>query len=149
MDINSLFPSSFLKAADLQGQPRRVVIESCAPEQIDANEPPKPVLRFKGVDRGLVLNRTNAAVLAAGLGTETTGWTGHEIELFSMPVSYQGRMVDGIRVRVISNAAPPTTGNVFASAHTFQQPPTATSPPEPAPPPAAPVTVPPEKPVNW
>lgn len=107
MDINSLFPASFLKAADLQGQPRTATIDSCAPEQIGDTET-KPVLRFVGIQKGLVLNRTNAAVIAAAYGPETDHWRGRQITLFSMPVNYQGRMVDGIRVQAApQQPAPP------------------------------------------
>jgi hypothetical protein len=106
MDINNLFPASFLKAADLQGQPRTATIESCTPEPIGEGEN-KPVLRFTGIPKGLVLNRTNATVIANVFGNETDNWRGRQITLFSMPVSYQGRMVDGIRVQAAPPAPPP------------------------------------------
>lgn len=132
MDINSLFPASFLKAADLQGQPRTATIESCAPEQIGDSET-KPVLRFVGIPKGLVLNRTNATVIASAFGTETDHWRGQQVTLFSMPVSFQGRMVDGIRVQAAAAATPEQAGQSFQAP---PQPPAVTAPaatPQPAP----------------
>ena len=105
MDINSLFPSNYLKAADLQGQPRRVTIAGCAPEPLGQGET-KPVLRFAGLPRGLVLNRTNAAVLAAAFGTETTAWVGQLVELYPDVTMFQGRATPCIRVRSAMAAVP-------------------------------------------
>lgn len=102
MDINSLFPSNYLKAADLKGAARQVTIESVAVEDMGQGEK-KPVLKFAGVPTGLVLNKTNAQMIAAHFGTETTSWTGKQIELYPDKVPFQGRIVDAIRVR----ATPP------------------------------------------
>lgn len=104
MDINNLFPSNFLNASDLQGQARRVIIESVAQEDVALGEI-KPVCRFQGIPRGLVLNKTNAMVLASSFGPETTLWHGQAIELYPEKVMYQGRVVDGIRLRPSSSAA--------------------------------------------
>lgn len=125
MDINSLFPSNFLKAADLEGQARRVTIASCAPELLGQGET-KPVLRFAGIPRGLVLNRTNAAVLAAAFGTETTAWAGQPVELYPDMTMFQGRATPCIRVRTAGAAVPFAAGAVFQAA-------------PPPPPPAAPL----------
>lgn len=127
MDINSLFPSNFLKAADLEGQARRVTIASCAPELLGQGET-KPVLRFAGIPRGLVLNRTNAAVLAAAFGTETTQWAGQPVELYPDVTMFQGRATPCIRVRTAGAAVPFAAGAVFPAAA-----------PPPPPPPAAPL----------
>ena len=98
MDINELYPSNFLKAADLKGQPRTLTIQAVAPETIGDNET-KPVMRFVGMSKGLVLNKTNGMLLASTLGPETDAWIGKPIELYSEKVQFQGRIVDAIRVR--------------------------------------------------
>lgn len=139
MDINSLFPSNYLKAADLQGQARRVTIASCAPEPLGQGET-KPVLRFAGIPRGLVLNRTNAAVLAAALGTETTAWCGQPVELYPDVTMFQGRATPCIRVRVAAGAAVPfAAGAVFPAAAPEPVPPPVAPTPPPPPPAAAPL----------
>ena len=97
MDINSCYPGTYLKAVDLQGKTVRCTVESVQIEDIGGEE--KPVLYFIGKSKGLVLNRTNAGTIAAMLGGETDEWVGKEIKIFPTKVSFQGSMVDAIRVR--------------------------------------------------
>ena len=106
MNINSLFPSNFLKADDLEGKARQVVITVVTPEELGSGES-KPVARFEGLDQGLVLNKTNSMVLASALGTETDLWVGKMIELYPDKVNFQGQVKDCIRVRVPIVSAQP------------------------------------------
>jgi len=96
MNINDAFPSQYLKAADLAGQMRTVVIESISMETVGDDH--KPVLKFTGLPKTLVLNRTNSSAIANAFGFETNNWIGKQITLFSAPVTFQGRTVDAIRV---------------------------------------------------
>ena len=104
MLITDAFPSNFLKAADLNGRTVTVTIESCDLESIGDGET-KPVLRFRGQSKGMVLNKTNALALAAGYGDDTSAWIGLPVQLSSQKVSFQGRIVDGLRVSVPAPAA--------------------------------------------
>ena len=104
MNINDVFPSNYIKASDLQGQARLLTISAIALEQLGTGES-KPVLQFAGHDKGLVLNKTNASILAASFSPETDGWIGKQIELYPDKVSFQGRIVDAVRVRVPVPAA--------------------------------------------
>ena len=115
MDISALFQSNYLKASDLQGQARRVIIESCLPEQIGQAQEIKPVLKFRGVPRGLVLNKTNAQLLAASFGTETDRWIGQAVELYPENVIFQGRVTAGIRVRAALVAQTPAPATATAA----------------------------------
>ncbi len=97
MNINGAFPSSYLKAADLQGRRAMVTISHVAMEDIGDDH--KPVLYFVGKEKGIVLNRTNANMISEIAGTEETdGWKGKAVVLFSTKVDFQGRRVDAIRV---------------------------------------------------
>ena len=58
MDINSAFPSNYLKAADLRGGRVTVAIDSVVIENIGDED--KPIVYFQGKEKGLVLNKTNA-----------------------------------------------------------------------------------------
>jgi hypothetical protein len=60
----------------------------------------KPVLYFKKIQRGLVLNRTNSNTIAKAYGDDTTNWPGKPVELFSTQVQFKSEMVDAIRVRI-------------------------------------------------
>ncbi len=99
MNINEVFPSKYLKASDLQGKKITVTISHV--EMDDIGDGTKPVLYFAGKDKGLVLNKTNAAVIAHQHSPETDGWKGKEIKLYSAPVSFKGQMVDGLRVETV------------------------------------------------
>ena len=84
MDINTAFPSNWLKAADLAGREVSVIMEVVRMETVgqgaDAEE--LPVLSFEGQSKSLILNKTNARSISQLYGTETTGWPGRSITLF-------------------------------------------------------------------
>ena len=97
MKMSQAFPSSYLKAADLNGKAVRVTIESVTPEKI--GDEIKPVLHFVGKDKGVVLNKTNANRITEAVGSdETDDWEGWSITLYPCKVDYQGKRVDAIRV---------------------------------------------------
>jgi hypothetical protein len=106
MNIHSAFPPGrWLKAADLQGRSVRVVIESCELEELPDGEQ-RPVLRFRGKEAGLSLNKTNAATLADALGPETERWLRQAIVLYPDETDLRGRRVACIRVRCEDTGAP-------------------------------------------
>jgi hypothetical protein len=97
MKLGEAFPGQYIKAADLQGKRVVVVIDKVTMEDIGGEQ--KPVMHFKGKDRGMVLNRTNGNAIADILGTdETDEWTGKAILLYPTRVDFQGKRVDAIRV---------------------------------------------------
>ena len=98
MRISSAFPSQYLRAADLQDRPVRVVMDHVVLEEIGSEQ--KPILYFRDKEKGLVLNKTNANAIAQRYGDDTDGWTEGEIELFPTVVDFQGKSVDAIRVRI-------------------------------------------------
>ena len=106
MDINALFPSDYLKAADFPA-PRVLTIRTIGVEPIGDEKQNKPILHFAEETRGLVLNKTNGAMIAHTYGPETDTWLGKPIELHVEPVQFQGRVVDAIRVRVPQQALAP------------------------------------------
>jgi hypothetical protein len=98
MRISNAFPSTYLKAADLNGRTAKVVMESIRMEDIGSEQ--KPILYFQGKEKGLVLNKTNANNIAYAYGEETDTWAGRPLELFEAMVDFQGRTVPAIRVRI-------------------------------------------------
>ena len=97
MNINGAFPSTYLKAADLQGRRVTVAINTVKMEDIGGDH--KPVVSFAGKDKGLVLNKTNANMIAEIAGTdETDDWKGVRIVLYPTKTDFQGKRVDAIRV---------------------------------------------------
>lgn len=103
MNINEVFPSKYLKAADLQG--RQVTVKIRSAEQETMGDDRKLVVYFEGKEKGFVCNKTNANNIAALYGPDTDGWIGSEITLFEAMVDFQGKTVPSIRVRAPQRAA--------------------------------------------
>lgn len=97
MELANIFPSKYIKATDLQGREATVTIERAEIETLGDDR--KLVLYFKGKEKGLVTNRTNADRIAHMYGTNTDNWIGQPIVLFCDMVNFQGRVVEAIRVR--------------------------------------------------
>lgn len=108
MKIGAAFPSAYLKAADLQGRKCMVTMRQISMEEIGGEH--KPVLLFDGTDKGLILNKTNANIIAEMHGEETDDWLGKKIVLYPARVEFSGKIVDAIRVelqqRALSSQAP-------------------------------------------
>jgi hypothetical protein len=98
MKISEEFPSQFLKASDLGGRDVRVTMGRVERETIGTDK--KLVLYFKGKEKGLVLNKTNAGTIGDGYGDDTDDWFDNPLILFSVKTDYQGKVVDAIRCRV-------------------------------------------------
>ncbi len=98
MNINDEFPSKYLKSVDLQGHAVKVKIANVLSEEIGGDR--KLIMYFANRTKGMVLNKTNARTIADVYGDDTDQWIGGDVELFAMKVDFQGRMVDGLRVRI-------------------------------------------------
>jgi len=97
MHIDQLYPSKFLRCADLNGQPLRVTIAGIKREDLGGES--KVVLSFANGEKSLILNKTNARTIAKTLGDETRAWAGKDIVLVPAQVDFKGDIVDAIRVR--------------------------------------------------
>ena len=95
MLISAAFASKYIKSNDLGGQRHKLQIMSVTIEEIADGEQ-KPVMRFIGRKKGMVLNKTNATALAAAFGDDTITWQGRSIELLAMPTMFQGKQVMGL-----------------------------------------------------
>ncbi len=98
MKMSEEFPSKFLKAGDLQGREVRVTMSNVEREKIGDDN--KPVLYFKGKEKGVVLNKTNASTITDAYGDDTEDWYDQPLILFSVMVDFQGKVAPAIRVRV-------------------------------------------------
>ena len=98
MKMSEEFPSKFLKASDLQGREVRVTMQNVEREKI--GDDTKPVLYFKGKDKGVVLNKTNAGTISDSYGDDSEDWFDQPLILFSVMVDFQGKVGPAIRCRV-------------------------------------------------
>ena len=98
MKIENMFPSKYLRAADLPRSGMSLTIDAIEREQIGGDD--KYVLYFLEDKRGLPLNKTNAMTIAEGYGNDTEEWSGRVIHLRKEKVQFQSSRVDAIRVSV-------------------------------------------------
>lgn len=98
VNINSVFDSDYLKAADLEDRPHLATISKVTVETMRDNTQ-KLLVAFDEWEKGLLLNVTNANNIASFCGPETDNWMGRQIVLFTAWVDFQGKSVEAIRVR--------------------------------------------------
>ena len=100
MNIDSAFPSHYLKASDLGDKSSVVTIDRIEVEPIGRDKEMKPVLYFQGKDKGLVLNKTNAKKIAEVTGSkDTDDWAGCQIRIYATETEFAGESVECIRVK--------------------------------------------------
>ena len=111
MNVHSVFPSQYLKAADLGAAEPVVTIARVALEAIGRDKDHKLVIYFEGKSKGLVANKTIAKKLAELVGSpETEDWLGHPIRLYTTTADFAGESFEVIRVKAAipsQPAAPP------------------------------------------
>lgn len=100
MNINSAFPSSYLKASDLNDSAVVVTIREVKVEQVGRDKDAKLVAYFQGKEKGLVLNKTNARKIAEITGSQDTDdWAGSQIMIYPTETEFAGDTVECIRVK--------------------------------------------------
>ena len=100
MNIDTAYPSKYIKESDLQGHPRLLTIARVSMETVDqSGHDTKPVVFFQGAQKGMVLNITNKNVIVLLYGTETDNWIGKQIELYPSQTDFRGEIVPCIRCR--------------------------------------------------
>lgn len=97
MELDDVYQSSSIKAADLKGLEHTVVIETVTRKDFDNG--PKLILTFQGRKKSLVVNRTNAKRIAFTHGTNTDLWIGREIILYPEVVDFKGEPTLAVRVK--------------------------------------------------
>lgn len=99
MNIDTAFPSNYLKAADIEGGDMVLTISKVVMETVGDDE--KPIVYFAEMDKGLVLNKTNANTIKGLTSSPNTDdWVGKRISLFATEVDFQGKQTMALRVRM-------------------------------------------------
>lgn len=100
-DINEIYKSNSdnIKAEDIGNNMWTMTIKSADVKSFDNGAERKLVLAFQEWDKQLPLNITNARAIADLYGHNSNDWIGKQIMLFSMPVKFQDRMVNAVRIR--------------------------------------------------
>ena len=110
MNVDEIYPSTkSLKAADLQGKTVAVTIENYEVKKFDNGN--KIVLKFANKEKTLVVNKTNAKIIASSYGVNTDGWIGKQIQIYPDKTMFGTDLVDCIRVRIPAPPAAPGEAN--------------------------------------
>jgi hypothetical protein len=116
-NINDMKESKFLKQQDCDPAILVTIQKLYQDNVAKKNDPPelKWVIKFAEQEKPLVLNATNAQIIAQFLGSEDTDdWIGHKIVLYRDPsISYGGKVVGGVRARAPKYQQP--VGGKFAN----------------------------------
>ena len=84
---------------------QRVKVENVGQQGKDEQ---KPVVYFREVPKGLVLNKTNAKMITKIAKSEDTDdWAGVAVRLIATEVEFQGDLVMSLRVREVKKATKP------------------------------------------
>ena len=112
MKRDEVFPSKYLKAADLNGKSICVTIEKAPLEVLknpEGKQEAKTVLHFVKGTKMLPLNRVNWDSVAEICGDDTEEWPGKKIELFPWTTEMKGKPTPCIRVRAPEQRELPTS----------------------------------------
>ena len=101
--VDLLFPSKYLKAADLRGGDLTVIIRSIEPrgelQMRQGRKEYKPIATLDGTDKLWVMNKTNAVTISKLYGPEVLSWIGKRVTLYPTLVACGGAQVEAVRVR--------------------------------------------------
>lgn len=100
--VSDLFPREHLIADDLAGKPITVTISGWDVQRfhLPTGDETKPIVKFAGAKKFLILNKTNAETLSRITGSERLDdWIGQRVQL--VPGSINGKRT------IIVHAAPP------------------------------------------
>ena len=101
-DWRGMFDRDHIGAWDLDGRDVTVTIESVKATVLTAQggkSNKKPVIHFKGKEKGFVCNKTNAKAIAAMYGNDTSKWVGQRITIYPTTTSFGNETKECIRVR--------------------------------------------------
>jgi hypothetical protein len=100
MNARETYGSKFLRVTDLKAKKTMTRLQGVDLTEFanDGKTENKLVLTLKGLDKPLVLNKTNADILMDAFGDETDGWIGKPLTLLQAKVRFQGKLTPCIRI---------------------------------------------------
>ncbi len=102
-DVRTMYDKEFLYSFDLQGRDVTVEIVRVKGGELTGEggkKSKKPVVYFKGKEKGLALNITNARIIASLYGSfKSEDWLGKRVTLYPTTTTFGKETVDCIRIR--------------------------------------------------
>jgi hypothetical protein len=115
--VSDIYAGDYLKAADLLplGQRRTAIVHAAQAEPIGPEQKQAVVLDVvtasgKAWPKRIVLNKTNALLMATAFGDDYSQWPGRQLAIWSENVTFKGQVVAGIKVQPL----PPTVAAAVA-----------------------------------
>ena len=106
--VNKYFPSRYLRADALPKARQTCTIQRVVDEEFrndDGRIQQRLAVYLEEFQAGLILNKVNTATLERTLGSNITKWTGRQVILKKEVASFQGKVVDCVRIEVVPDAA--------------------------------------------
>src|SRR5271165_4152014 len=99
MLMQDLYPTKHLSGTSVSA-PIKATIDKVVVEPVGQGNERKPILYFREGHKPMILNRTNADILAQKYGHDSDDWLGAQIVIFTTPVTDpSGKVVQGLRIR--------------------------------------------------
>jgi hypothetical protein len=98
MKKSDALPSKYIRATDIGDGEWPLTIVQTRMEKVGQDDT-KPVMRFKEISSGLVLNGTNWDTLATAYGEESDGWNGKTVILYAAETTMKGKPALGTRIK--------------------------------------------------
>ena len=112
MKISEAYPSKYLKAADLGGQPKTVTIRHIEKAKVGMDQEERYCMSLVGESKQLVLNKTNMSSLGQIFpDANLEDLPGKQVRLVVREVDFNGETHSAIRIA----AAKPTIDELFAA----------------------------------
>lgn len=111
-DLDQAYGSKYLSAAGVGDRKIKTAIKKIRKEEFRGNDGTKQmkfVLHLENFDRPMVINATNMQTLVEALGRVPAKWVGAVIGVYVENVTFGGKRVAGLRLRVLA-AAPTKSG---------------------------------------
>jgi hypothetical protein len=116
MNWKAMFKGDFISAVEFDGKsPTLTIAKANMTEVFDektGRDKAKGTIWFKEIDRGWIVNKTNALCLVGMFGEETDGWVGKRVTLFAKLVKFGPKTEPGIRVKGSPDLKAPLTVTV-------------------------------------
>lgn len=115
MKVSQMVTSKYLRKEDFQDQDQVCTIKALKLENVGREDAPEErwCMYFRERDKAMVLNVTTIRVLEGAFGDESDDWVGKKVMVYVDPnVSFQGRVVGGLRLRPPKKQAAPAPAPV-------------------------------------
>lgn len=99
MQKGDVFKSKYLRGDDIGEAEVAVIIADVVPEIVVEGEDPKPVMYFKGKEKGMVINSGNWDALAYAYGDESDNWKGKSAVIYTIIGTFQGKTGHWLRIK--------------------------------------------------